>query len=81
MRHFPKHFIICLQFRTYLDTIKYSLNNKMIKKLYRFIGMGVGKIFSEGRGARGDFTKIFQGAKSGEICFFPLDTKKTTLFC
>jgi len=28
-----------------------------------------------------DFSKIFPGdAKSGEICFFPLKTKKTTFF-
>jgi len=41
--------------------------------------MGVGRIFS--REAHGDFSKIFPGvAKSGEICFFPLETKKTTFF-
>jgi len=32
-------------------------------------------------GTSGIFTKIFLGgAKSGEICFFPLETKKTTFF-
>jgi len=36
--------------------------------------MGVGKIFS--RGALGDFSR--GGAKSGEIWFFPLETRKTT---
>jgi len=44
------------------------------------IFMGVGRIFS--RGALGDFSKIFLGgAKSGKICFFPLETKKATIFC
>jgi len=29
-----------------------------------------------------DFSKIFlRGCKSGQICFFPLETKKTTFFC
>jgi len=43
--------------------------------------MGVGKIFCRG-GALGDFYKIFpRGAESGEICCFPLETKKTTFFC
>jgi len=42
--------------------------------------MGVGRIFS--RGALEYFSKNFLWvAKSGEICFFPLETKKTTLFC
>ena len=42
--------------------------------------MGVGRIFSSG-GALGDFSKIFLGGpKSGKICFFPLETKKTTFF-
>jgi len=31
-------------------------------------------------GPLGDFSKIFLGVKSGEICFFPLETKKTTFF-
>jgi len=32
-------------------------------------------------GAPGDFSNIFPwGAKSGEICFFPLENKKTTFF-
>jgi len=37
------------------------------------------RIFSKG-GALGIFPKFFQGAKSGEICFFPLKIKKTTFF-
>ena len=42
--------------------------------------MRVGRIFSKG-GPRGDFFEIFlRGAKSGEICFYPLETKKTTFF-
>ena len=37
--------------------------------------------FFPGGGALRDFSKIFLGwAKSGEICFFPLKTKKTTFF-
>ena len=40
--------------------------------------MGVGKIFSR-KAAQGDFSKIFLAeAKSGKICFFPLETKKKT---
>ena len=42
--------------------------------------MGVGKIFSR-RGTRGFFQNFSRGTKSGEICFFPLKTKKTTFFC
>ena len=42
--------------------------------------MGVWGIFPGE--ALGDFSKIFlEGAKTGEICFFPLKTKKTTFFC
>jgi len=34
------------------------------------------------RGEQGDFYKLFLGgAKSGEICFFLLETKNTTFFC
>jgi len=39
--------------------------------------MGVGRIFSRWE----DFCKTFLGAaKSGEICFIPLENKKTTFF-
>jgi len=42
--------------------------------------MSVGRIF-HGRGAVGDFPKIFsRGDKSGEICFLPLEIKKITFF-
>jgi len=42
--------------------------------------MSVGRIFSS-EVPRGDFSKIFLGGtKGGEICLFPLETKKTTLF-
>jgi len=42
--------------------------------------MDVVRIFSKG-GSPGNFPKIFLGGtKIGEICFFPLETKKTTLF-
>jgi len=41
--------------------------------------MGVGWMFSTG--ATREFSKIFLGrAKSGEICFFSLEIKKTTFF-
>ena len=42
--------------------------------------MGVGRIFSK-EGPLADFSKIFLGeAKSGEICWFPLKTKKINFF-
>jgi len=48
------------------------------QKPYAF--MSVGRIFSS-EVPRGDFSKIFLGGtKGGEICLFPLETKKTTLF-
>jgi len=37
------------------------------------------KAFSRGA-TRVFFQNISRGTKSGEICFFPLETKKTTLF-
>jgi len=41
--------------------------------------MGVGRIFSRG-GPLGNFSKIFPGvAKSGEICFLPLEIEKQPL--
>ena len=53
---------------------------------YRFIfalfipsAMGVGRIFSKGA-TRGFFQNLSRGAKSGENCCFPLETKKTTFF-
>jgi len=43
--------------------------------------MYVGRSISRGGGALGDHSKIFPGGgRSGEICFFPLKTKKTTFF-
>jgi len=36
--------------------------------------------FFQGGATRG-FFKIFWGGKSSEICFFPLETKKTTFLC
>jgi len=44
----------------------------------RVSNMVVGRIFS--RGSTRVFSKIFVGGQSGEICFFPLATTKTTLF-
>jgi len=42
--------------------------------------MGVGRIFSR-EGPLLDFTKfLLGGGKSGEICFFLLETKQTTFF-
>ena len=38
--------------------------------------MGVGRIFSRGA-TSGFFQKFSRGTKSGEICFLPLETKKT----
>jgi len=41
--------------------------------------MGVGRIVSRG-GPKEDFPKIFLGgAKSGKICFFPVETKENNL--
>ena len=42
-------------------------------------GMGVGRIFSRGA-TRRFFQNLSRGAKSSEICFFPLKTKKTNFF-
>jgi len=39
--------------------------------------MSVGRTFSKG-GARGFFQNFSRDAKSGEICFYPLETKKAT---
>jgi len=35
--------------------------------------MSVGRIFSKG-GHQENFSKLFLGGRSGEICFFPLET-------
>jgi len=52
------------------------LRESVTKKMVAYIG--VGRIFSRGWPA-GDFSKILLGgAKSGEICFFPLEIEKTT---
>jgi len=40
---------------------------------------GPRKFFFQGD-TRGFFQKICKGAKSGGICFFPLETKNTTIF-
>jgi len=40
--------------------------------------MGIGRIFPGG--ALGDFSKIFLGGKSGEICFFHSTLRKQSLF-
>jgi len=42
--------------------------------------MGVGRIFSR-EGSRGFPQIFFQGAKSGEICFLPLEIENNNLFC
>ena len=42
--------------------------------------MGVGRIFPGGA-AGGFFQNLSREGKSGEICFFPLEIKKTTFFC
>jgi len=41
--------------------------------------MGVGRIFPGGL-LENCSKKFLGGSKSGEICFFPLETKKTTFF-
>jgi len=42
--------------------------------------MGVGRVFSRGA-IRGFFQNFSRGwAKSGEICFFPLENNQTTFF-
>jgi len=44
------------------------------------MAIGVGSIFS--RGVTRGFFQIFLGrTKSGEIYFFPVETKKITFFC
>ena len=44
------------------------------------VDMGVGRIVTR-EGPLGDLSEFFsRGAKSGEIYFFPLKTKKTTFF-
>jgi len=40
--------------------------------------VGVERMFS--RGGTSGFSKSFLGAKSGEICFLPLETEKTAFF-
>jgi len=46
-----------------------------------FVVMGVGRIFFQGGGCtRGFFQNFSVGVESGEICFFLLETKKTTFF-
>ena len=48
--------------------------------LYMFVCLGVGRIFSR-RCTSGFFQKFFLGgAKSGEIWFLSLETKKTAFF-
>ena len=42
--------------------------------------MGVGCFFPGEVGARVFLQNFFRGAKSGEICFFPVEIKKTTAF-
>jgi len=50
-----------------------------VSAIASLVAIGVGRILQ--RGPLGDFSKFFAGgAKSGEICFFPLITKKTTFF-
>jgi len=53
----------------------------MVEKT-RVSGMDIGRIFSRGGGKRGFFQNFSaRGGKSGEICFFPLETAKTTFLC
>jgi len=43
--------------------------------------MRVGRVFPGGGATRRFFQNFSMGAKSGEICFCPLEIKKTTFFC
>jgi len=53
----------------------------MVEKT-RVSGMDIGRIFSRGGGKRVFFQNFSaRGGKSGEICFFPLETAKTTFLC
>jgi len=55
--------------------------SKWFDSIHRYRRHGRRKDFFQGE-PREDFSKIFlREAKIGEICFFPLETKKTTIFC
>jgi len=46
-----------------------------------FVCIGVGRNFSKGVATSGFFqTFLLGGVKSGEICFLPLEAKKTAFF-
>jgi len=48
----------------------------------RDVSHGRRKDFFQGGGSRGFSQNFFQGeAKSGEICFLPLEIEKVTFFC
>jgi len=56
---------------------KRIFNDKIIlRQIFR--NMGVGRIFFQGGGSVVNFSKRYSrgSQKCGEICFFPLDTKK-----
>jgi len=59
-------------------SVLYSCIN--LQEISSDLSMGVGRIISR-EGPLGDLSKVFPGgAKSGEVCFFPLKTKQTTFF-
>jgi len=53
--------------------------NKSINR-NQAVDHGRRKNFFPGRATRVFFYNFSRGGKSGEICFFPLETKKTTFF-
>ena len=59
--------------------LKYNTLFTKTVQFFMLVCMGVGRIFPWGPLV--DFIKVFLlGAKSGEICFLPLETEKTTFF-
>ena len=75
----PCHCYVCLSLaRCVWEWRRYTIHSSHLDVGKQHLpSMGVERTFS--KGALGDFSKIFLGGvKSGEICFFPLETKKTT---
>ena len=69
---------LTLKFFLYISSENmFSINHLLSYNLSACASEG----FFPGGGALGYFSKTFLGGdKSGEICFFPLETKKTTFF-
>jgi len=73
------HVVICIFSKNAIfSNVATTFASVLLTKL-RFFNHGRRKDFS--RGAVGDFLKLVsRGAKSGEICFLPLEIEKTTFF-